>query len=280
MKHQACHGCGCDVFPSEVFCTACWRFDNYPNVKRALLERAALAAREAAARDAVIDRRAWDPLIRMEQLVATSGRIVIAMDGHMLYSLLRDSREFYSNSEKRIAAGERRVPEPDFEEERARGASVLGGASVTSELCYAALSINGVGPRSFGCASVTLKDTLIVHRVSLLEENSYTFQQKYPTGRPPSGYRASWEDRVALVTAKFGPSLDAATSDEDLKGMVLLSNGTRADEKYIEAHIYGRIKAAAFERVVVSHPDNADEGVSLALAHGRALKIGIAWESV
>jgi hypothetical protein len=279
LIHGRCHTCGYEIFASEIFCTTCWKFDNYPNVKRALLERDALIARETAARDRVIDQGAANPLIRMEQLIATYGRVVIAMSAHTLHSLLRDPREFYSNVERRIVAGSRRVPEPDFEEERARGASVLGGTSVTSELCYAALSINGIGPRSFGCASVTLKDILIVHRVSLLEENSYTFQQRYPTGHAPPGYRATWEDRVALTTAKFGPSLASSTTDDDLKGMVLLSNGTRADEKYLEAHIYGRIKATAFERVVAGDPEDADETTSLAMARGRALALGIAWES-
>ncbi len=272
-----CRDCDEGVQINEIFCPHCWRFDDFPNVKLARAKRQALFDRESDARNDAFARRAVSELIWLEQL-SDQAVVVVGMGVGVLWSMLKDRRMLYLNYERAMNAQYRRPASPENSAQRAMGASAVGGPEISTHAIYAAVSSNGFGPVSYGPIGVTLKLPMIAHRVSLLEENSYSFRQKYLDNEPP-GYRAVWQDRTLLTVAKLARLLYPGATETDLRRMILASNGSRPTDVFMEAHIYGTFTHRAFARVVVmADPEPPDDEHDLERAKAYALAAGILWD--
>jgi hypothetical protein len=138
----------------------------------------------------------------------------------------------------------------------------------SQHIIFAALSPNGRGTTTYGGEVwMTWGTPFLVERwMSLIEENSYTFFEQHELGRlgaeVPWGYRAVWEDRAKLAVAKLGPLLTSATVPNDLNGLLLQASPTRAEDRFIEVHIYaeGGLDAREVDHVAFQHvPATLDE---------------------
>ena len=112
------------------------------------------------------------------------------------------------------------------------------------DIVYAALSPNGDGLLNYGPIAVQWEVTAayLEPRISLLDENSYSFFVHYKLGEfdceVPEGHRAIWNDRLDLIIAKLGPSLTIADTDEALAVRLLSSASSLDADEFIEIHIF------------------------------------------
>ena len=155
--------------------------------------------------------------------------------------LLRSGK--YRNYHQRVESGERNPAAPDNASRREMvGARLF--PSYQANIQYAALSPDGRGLGSYGSIAVGWDVTpyYLGQRAVLIEENSYVFFERHGLGNPetaiPSGFRAIWEDRVMLATAKHGEQLTTSTPDEELAKLLLHSADDRSDDEFIEILIY------------------------------------------
>jgi hypothetical protein len=129
-------------------------------------------------------------------------------------------------------------------------------------ILYAALSSDGRGLSSYGPVAVRWEVTAnyLARRASLLEENSFTFMITMPSvaevRQSRQGYRAIWDDRAKLVTAKLAPRLTSTTSESELSGMLLHAGTNREDDDFVEIYIYadGGIDVRNVNMVTLQQP--------------------------
>jgi hypothetical protein len=116
----------------------------------------------------------------------------------------------------------------------------------------------------------------------VFEENSLLFCEKHQLGvhKPiPPGYRAVWQKRDELAAAKLEPTLDAATADYELPGL-LLSRSEAFDADFVEVHIYERLNRLSIQRVVVKAGGTEDDEIMKLLILRACQKAGISFEEV
>ena len=104
-------------------------------------------------------------------------------------------------------------------------------------------------------------------RVSLLEDNSFTFFEKHGLGQLnsplPSGYQAIWEDRAELVVAKLASGVSAATSISQLPDLVMQPGGSRAVDAFVEIAVFARdgVDTRDVDLITVeTKPSTSEEG--------------------
>jgi hypothetical protein len=235
-----CPDCGKPIDYWRVQCR-CGRFIGFPNWRAAQEERGELAARYDAAKRDASDRNILPLLTKLEAL-AEQARPVIAMSFAACDDILRSRK--YRNYDQRVGGGER-DPAPALNHSDREMAGEKLYPMYSQHINYAALSLNGRGPESYGPVAVQWQVTpmYLGRRASLLEDNSFTFFGKHALGRHlstpiPPGYRAIWDDRAKLVVAKLAPDLTSATGENKLPGLLLKDGGGRAAEEFIEVAIY------------------------------------------
>lgn len=159
----------------------------------------------------------------------------------------------YGSYYKLLMAGTRSPAKLDYDRHRAAVDAILYG-TYASEICFAALSLDGSGLLSYDPISIQLKDVAIASRATVLEENSYTFVRRQgltPGMAPPRGFMAAWDQRDILAAVKVEPRLDAHTDVTSFPALLLYSSGDRQHDSYVEVHIYGSFDFRAVERVSV-----------------------------
>ena len=120
------------------------------------------------------------------------------------------------------------------------------------DIRFAALSINGLGLRSYGAYGLVLRDVAVAKRASLLEENAYNFVKRHhldPSSPIPEGYRSSWDNRHELAIAKLADVIGPDTAAAAYAGILLANGIDRAADDFIEVHIFGPFNINAVESV-------------------------------
>src|SRR4051812_39746329 len=105
-----CGKCGTEVQDNERRCPACDSDAGYPNVKLALAEARALAARVADAR--AKNRKASAQIDTFAARVAQS-KAVVNVGPAFLHQLFAGSRALYATYEEQVDAGTRRLAHPE-----------------------------------------------------------------------------------------------------------------------------------------------------------------------
>lgn len=273
-----CPKCNYQTHEDYDRCVNCNADIGSPNVRRAEAERSELNDRyDAAMRDAA-GRGAAGVAMAFEQAAAQS-QAVINIDFHPLKTLIENERNHYANYYELVRGGVRSPADPDNDRDRAAADALLFGSTIPGKIAFAALSIDGRGLISYGKYTLTLREGMIADRISLLEENSYTFVKRHDVSlnRPtPKGYRAVWADRGRLAAAKLAPQLSDMTQADDFARILLFSDGNRANDRFIEAHLYGSFTRATIEKVAAPQGRQIGEAKLRELAR----KAGIAWEQV
>ncbi len=225
-----------------------------PNVRLAerAQEKEALRKRYEEAKVAAEARGVKDRLAEFERAVSMAGAVInISIDN--ADSLLANDKTLYSNYRLQVDGEVRMVAELENDVKRTAVECSFFG-STAKDIRYAALSLDGVGLRSYGEISLRLKEIAVETRASLLECNTYTFVKRHPFwagSMPEAGYRATWQGKAELAVAKCGAMIERQTTQAAFARLVLRSSGSREDDEFIEIHIHGKISLQAFEAAVL-----------------------------
>lgn len=257
-----CPKCQQDISPHHVACPKCLFQLGFPNVRAAeeKPEREALELRYRAARDDAATSGYLAELEKFENEVSLKARAAICKRTGLIQQLLKIDNSLFQTFYQQLQSG--RDPE-DNEFDRARqSVDSLFFPYFYQHVHFAALSIDGYGPRSYGECSFSFKPEFISHRTSLFEENTLVFCNRYvvPVGRPlPVGFRAIWEDRAKLAAAKLHREL-AATPLKNYAEVLLKQKGGTGTDEFIEVHIYGDLQTTGIEAARAKRPAlKADE---------------------
>jgi hypothetical protein len=258
-----CRTCGQHVPASVRDCPSCQADVGFPNVRSAETpeERAALQQRLADAETSAQARGCESTLRDFGRAVLRS-KAVICRNLAVVLSLVSNDNALYANY-YRQSEGEVRLPENNpFD----RGRSAVDGTLFPNyhrHICFAALSLNNLGPTRYGSYTIVLKDKMIFQRATVFEENSFSFCQtkhRIVVGDPiPAGYRAVWGERDKLAVAKLHSRIEAKTRPEEYPTILLHQGGDPLNDDFIEVHIWGPIHRTAIERVVGPRPTRRED---------------------
>lgn len=206
---------------------------------------------------------------------------VIATSPNKAHALLSDTSEAYTTFYRVVRSGTR-SPRTNWYDQVRGIADELLFPNYRDYISFAALSLNGVGCWYCGSVHLVLADFAIRERASVFEENSLLFCQKHGLGvhKPvPAGYRARWEKRDELATAKLEPLLNAATTVEEFP-RILLSRTDEVDADLVEVHIYERLNRDSIQRVVLRAGGSEDDEIMKLLIRRDCRRFGIPFEEV
>lgn len=216
-------------------------------------------------------------LNQLEQLVAQNSKAVINTSAKLLDDFLSSETLLMSNYGLQVAGETRKVAEMKNDRQRCITESALFG-SYANEIRYAALSLDHKGLISYGSCSVTVDEFTARYKATVLEENSFDFVAKHPEtlieSTPPKGYRATWEKRHLLATAKLASKI--TLKPQNWAELLLKSNGDRQQDEFMEVHIYGAFDKQAVTTVAVpKQPKNETERVAVEAIRDYAAKFNI-----
>lgn len=281
---DSCNNCGKSVPAEQERCPVCqMALPHTPNVREAdkVEERQALEVRYQAARESSRNRGALAVLEQFEAAMADA-RATINIHEQMLRTLVEDQKALYANYHALVSA-EVRLPADDNCDRRRKSVDGMFFGYYSEKICFAALSLNGRGLVSYGEYCLHLKNLAIENRTSLLENNSYHFVKKHglcAVDDIPRGFRCSWPSRGKLAVAKLADAIGPDTKETEFPAILLHAGADKADDEFIEAHIYHPLCFEAVESVYGTGLP-ADPA---AAAHREQLKthirnLGVSWVS-
>lgn len=276
-----CPVCGSEIPDTEETCFTCGFHAGPPNVRAAEKEEEIHALEE---RYAVAIERAnsngYLPILQRFEAALQHSCTVINADLSFLHLFATSGKALYANYEGGVA-GRTRKPAELYDDSRRRGigGTLFGGYA--GDIIYAALSLDGSGPASYGPFAIALRDIAIRSRATVLENNTYDFVTRHklaPGDKRPPGYLASWERRNKLAVAKLAEYITPRTSDSEFPQLLLKSSGDRATDEFIEVHIYGTFDLNAVESVKGSSKlTSRDDRDLLRIVKTHLSKAGILW---
>lgn len=276
-----CPSCAEQIPEHARLCPVCNGDVGFPNVRAARKreERDALVARYRSAKDAAIRRGCQDVLVQFEEAVRRS-KAVFCRNWGVLCRLLSSDTELYASFYGQVRA-EARLP---LNTELDRTRLVVDATFFPyyyENVRFAALSINGRGPMSYGSCSIVLREAMIADRASVFEENTLVFctRHRLALGESlPRGYRAAWHDRQVLALSKLEPRLGVETRTEDFSDILLNQTGKTDRDDFVEVHIYGPLHRKAVERVVGPFPKLPEDSVLVSSLRERLGEVGASLE--
>jgi len=249
-----CQQCGNEVRSHERHCAVCDADVGYPNVRCALgaEEVSALAQRVAEAQRSCAARECTDILVAFAAAVRMS-KAVLGRSLQQVLQLVSSDNELYATFYAQVDAHARRPEETLMERDRLLADDLLF-PHFREEIRFAALSLDGNSVRHYGACSLVLSELAIQHRATVFEKNSVLFCRERRLGVEngiPPGYRAVWDAREQLASAKLhhrlAPGLEPAAFPR-----ILLSEGTNgAEPDFVEVHIHGPLHRRAIEQIVI-----------------------------
>lgn len=246
-----CDHCKSVVSDVSATCFTCGQLIGFPNVRSAgkAEEKRALEARYSKAFEEATDGH-LDRLKDFSKKLKTTCA-VFNEDIGFLHTFITNNKALYASYILGVKGKLRKPAKGENDRHRTTVESMIFGA-YGEDIRYAALSLDGIGVKSYGKYSLRLRDVAIDTRASLLEDNSYVFVEKHGmkagTEIPP-GHRATWEDREKLALAKLAQKITSSTSEAEYAKILLFSEGDYKTDQFIEVHIYGEFDANAIDSV-------------------------------
>ena len=253
---DACPTCGRSVLSELRFCKFCTGDAGFPNVRWANLkpEVTALSRRAAKARRAAIKSGTLAEHDRLVAMAQTS-QLVINRKLRQLASWINRDNKLYLNFYKL------KKLDPSYTEDiwnmQRNSAENAVNPLFYDDLSIAAITVDGVGMSYYGEYSIFVSENAIANRTTVFEENPFTFNKRHRViaGKmAPAGFRAPWQNRAALASAKLGAKLTPGATDADLAELVMARTRGASDCDFIEAHVYGEIHAECIVSVVGPRP--------------------------
>lgn len=275
-----CTNCGSEIPDTEEKCLTCWFNAGPPNVRAAEMEEEtqALEERYQKAFD-VAAANGYLSLLEKFDATVKQTSAVINGDLDFIDFFIRSEKNLYSNYERAVAGQLRKPAAQDFDRERRAVGAIIFGA-YAREIRYAALSLNGSGPQSYGPYAINLREVAVKSRATVLENNSYDFIRKHnimPGDKLPLGYITSWDNRHKLAVAKLAGQIKPSTTEADFSQLLLSSVGQRATDEFIEVHIYGAFDLNAIESIKGSSTVSSKERETLRRVKRHLQNAGKAW---
>lgn len=247
-----CPNCDSKILDTEKECSTCGWNAGCPNVRAAKRpeEVDALARRYDHAIQGAADNGAEQALERFADNIKNS-RAVINVELDFLNTFVTSDKLLYSNYDLSVRSKTRKPAAENFDRHRRTIGAILFG-HYAQEIRYAALSLDGSGPKYHDSYAITLREVAIIDRATLLEDNSYHFVATHniqPGGNIPHGYTSIWTDRHKLAVAKLWDQISSGTTEPEHPRILLFSEGKRDTDRFIEVHIYGGFDNRAIESV-------------------------------
>jgi hypothetical protein len=260
-------------------CPHCGRPALYPNVDDAddPAERAELDRRYQAALAESATRGA-EQAVKDFEAAAGDSKAVLARSPGELLRLANSDHELYATFYELIEGGVR-IPAGDEWDFRRQVADAALFPGYFKQIRFAALSLDGIGLSTFGLCSIVLRDDMIAHRASVLEENSVLFAERHGAatkkGALPSGYRGTWSDRGKVCAAKLHSSIDAGTLAAEYSGLLMRQGATSEEHEFVEAHIFGPMTVRTIEQVSVPKRRKSADKVNIKELGEELKKFGV-----
>ena len=280
-----CPNCNSPLSWEKDSCPSCGHYVGPPNIREVESERDALKARYEQAAEDSRARGCLNMVTEFTERVAQDSVAVINLWPSFLAQFLNGEKSLYSGYTLQTEAETRRAANLSNDRERRGTEGTLFG-DYGLQIRYAALSIDCIGLVSYGSCSVSLRNALCINKGTLLEENSYSFVHRHrilPGDQIPEGRRAVWQDRHYLASAKIAGTIVQATTERNFAKLLLLSNGDRATDEFIEVHIYGAFGKEAFVAAAVPAVKKAttqEERCDLGKIHDSLVSLGILCKQV
>jgi hypothetical protein len=280
-----CSNCGAPLDINRDNCASCGDYVGAPNVRAVNKpnERLALQERYQAALERAEARNAKDAVAGFQTAMEAS-MAVASCDLYRLRELAADTNALYSNYYLAVRGEVRRAAEAENDRQRRTVDALLFGG-YADQIRFAALSLDGVGLRSYGKEGLSyglgLRDVAVAKRASLLDENSYDFVRRRnldATSTVPPGYRSAWDNRHELVVAKLADLVGPETFGSEYPRILLNSEGDRATDQFVEVHIYGGFNLNAVSSVSgTSTPKRPDDRAVVTVVKELLEKQGKRW---
>jgi hypothetical protein len=267
-----CDSCGHQVPLDWNLCPHCARPSLFPNVRAAEqeTEREALAERHRLAIQDAEDRGCGE-VVRAFEAAASTSQAVLSRSLGEVERLANSDRQLYSTYYQLLEA-EVKLPDGQVWDRLRRLADEALFPNFKERIRFAALSLDGAGLPRYGECTLALKDEMIAHRASLLEDNSALLVERWAYNLP-EGRRATWSERALLCVAKLASRLGPNTVEAEFPALLLRPSERPEDDEFIEVHIWGPMSSWTFARVVLSHPRGA---VTTSKARVKALRAKLA----
>ena len=258
-----CPQCQSDIHFSHTECPECGFQLGYPNVRQAMdpQELQALDLRYQSARVDLAARNADSVGVQFEQEVNTNSRAVICRRWGTLAAWLNRDDPLFITYYEQLGSGKRQPQDNEFDTDRL-AVDAKFFPYFYKRVNFAALSLDGIGPASYGDCHFSLKCIAIAHRTSVFEENTLVFSEKHAVtvrNRTPYGYTAAWEHRGRLAVAKLAAQLQHNSKSADFPEILLVNRGGTDKDEFLECHIFGRLTTSNIEQVKVSKPKSKED---------------------
>lgn len=280
MVLDQCTHCGNNIPLSAERCPHCALPGLFPNVRAAEqageLEALNRRYEEALNRAA---SRGCEQIAKDFELALSDSQAVIARSLLEADRLASSDKQLYATFYELVDAGVRLPSGSKWDTLR----DVADGALFTGykkHIRFGALSLNGLGLSNYGECFLVLRDSMIVHRASVFEENSTLFMKHHNISMSeahnlPPGYRAVWKERGKLCVAKLVDELSQNTKKSDYPGILLKEGTTSADESFVEVHIWGPMTIRTFDRIIANEPKRRASRVFLQALSERLKKVDV-----
>jgi len=242
----------------------CEAFLGYPNVRAAQepAEKKKLDQRYLTARNDAKSRSCEPVLDQFEDAVCQS-QAVISRRWGVLTKISEHSNDLFKTYYQQLTDQDR-LPQDSYFDRARLAVDATFFPYYHEHTNFAALSLDGTGPASYGECSFVFRKDAISHRTTVFEENTLVFCEKHSilVGQtPPAGYRTVWEDRHRLAAAKLHDEIDDQTEPDSFPGTLLKQKGGTDSDEFIEVHIYGKLDLTAVERFIAPKPRRKDDEV-------------------
>lgn len=280
LRLSACPNCGGSTNPASEACPACGFNLGPPNVRMADTPemRNALESRYIEAMERASARGAGTQAQQLET-AGTRTAAVLSMGLSRAREFICERKVLYSNYHLLVRASVRQATDPENDRMRATVDATIHGSYAEKIMC-AALSLDGVGPKSYGEISLRFRDVAVANRATILEQNSWTFvKSRNLFGKPlPPGHLALWGERKKLVCAKLADQLTSETKESDLARLILTQAVKRSDEEFFEVHIFGTFNIESIESVSgSSNVRSALDVAAVAVIKENLASLGKSW---
>jgi hypothetical protein len=253
----SCPDCTNEVPQPAACCPHCGRPGIFWNVIDADKpdERAALQVRyEAAKAEALV--RGADTAVQDFETAVGNSKAVLARSVEEVQRLANNGRQLYATYYQLIESGLKLPDNDEWDHARELTDTVLF-PHYKEQVRFAALSLDGIGLSSFGDCSIELRDEMISHRASVLDENSVLFMERHGvrvSRKPgvPKGYRANWSERAKLSAAKLAQRIDSATAPNRYSTLLLTEGPSPEAHEFVEVHIFGPMTVLTMAKVKVT----------------------------
>jgi len=207
--------------------------------------------------------RSWEPILDQFENAVRQSKAVICRRWGVVTKVSEHGDDLFKTYYRQLADGDR-LPQDSYFDRARLAIDTTFFPYYHEDINFAALSLDGAGPASYGECSFVFREDVISHRTTVFEENALVFCEKHPfqVGQePPAGYRTVWEDRHRLAAAKLHVEINDRTEPDKFAGILLKQKGRTDTDEFIEAHIYGKLDLKAVERFIAPKPKRKDDRV-------------------